>query len=239
MIRCLLTGDSKGLGYALATVMVSQHIEVIGCARHAPPVSDWVHWPIDLSDPAQSAATFQQRLAELSWDDVTEVWLIHNAGTVQPIDCVNRLPIHETIAAFQINLVTPVVLTTVFLQVVEKLSIPIKVLNITSGAAQKAYPGWSVYGATKAGLDHFVRVAGVEDRPNVKVAAVAPGVLDTNMQSEIRATSKEAFPLLDRFIQLHESGELTDPNVVAKQLVEYLQTDTIQHGEITDVRNWV
>lgn len=62
---------------------------------------------------------------------------------------------------------------------------------ISLGASASAHPGWSAYGAGKAALDQWVRYAGAEQkvRGGVRVSAIAPGVLDTSMQAEIRPMS--------------------------------------------------
>ena len=71
------------------------------------------------------------------------------------------------------------------------LGVARRVVNISSGAASSPYAGWSVYCASKAGLDHFTRCVGLEQRGQafpVTCIALAPGVIDTGMQEVIRAS---------------------------------------------------
>ncbi len=67
---------------------------------------------------------------------------------------------------------------------------------ITSGAAQKVYPGWSAYGASKAAMDQWVHVVGAEQqvRGGVKVFGVAPGVVDTPMQGQVPRPARTSSP---------------------------------------------
>ncbi|MEX0834806.1 MAG: hypothetical protein WD010_01855, partial [Nitriliruptor sp.] len=72
------------------------------------------------------------------------------------------------------------------------------------------------------------------DRP-VRVLAVAPGVVATDMQVAIRATDAADFPNVDRFRDLHASGELADPDDVAARL--WRRLDDPGAGPVTDLRD--
>jgi NAD(P)-dependent dehydrogenase (short-subunit alcohol dehydrogenase family) len=109
---------------------------------------------------------------------------------------------------------------------------------ITSGAATSIYPGWSSYGAGKAALDQWVRVVGAEqaERGGASVVAVAPGVVATDMQSEIRSVDSGDFPRVHKFRDLHASGDLTEPDEAARRFWEVLEAGT-DPGEVIDLRD--
>ena len=65
----------------------------------------------------------------------------------------------------------------------------------------------------------------------VKIVAFAPGVVDTNMQAQIRETNKD-FTNLDRFIALKEEGKLLSPEYVAKAIRNLLETENFPQGEV-------
>ena len=65
-----------------------------------------------------------------------------------------------------------------------------------------------------------------------KIVAFAPGVVDTNMQAQIRETNKEDFTNLDRFIALKEEGKLLSPEYVAKAIRNLLETEDFPQGEV-------
>ena len=94
-------------------------------------------------------------------------------------------------------------------------------VNISSGAARSVYEGWSVYGATKAAVDHFTEVVAAEE-PGVLCHAVAPGVVDTPMQAEVRAASPEDFPAVGRFEEIDRTGAWNSPAWVADHLLGLL-----------------
>ena len=72
---------------------------------------------------------------------------------------------------------------------------------------------------------------------NISSIAVAPGVVDTGMQVEIRSTSSEDFPSLQSFIDLHEQGQLVSSEAVADQLIPLVTTHSMeQSGQRFDVR---
>src|SRR5262249_56203218 len=94
-------------------------------------------------------------------------------------------------------------------------------LLIWAGAARRVYEGWSAYGAGKAAVDQWVRTAGAEQKRRggrCRVLAVAPGVIETAMQEQIRAMTEEAFPVVERFRELHRAGALRGPPDAARDL---------------------
>ena len=94
-------------------------------------------------------------------------------------------------------------------------------VNISSGAASKAYPGWGAYCAAKAAVERLTEVVAAEEAAHgVRAYAVAPGVVDTDMQATIRATPAERFPLVDRFVAIKEADALNRVDHVARYLLD-------------------
>jgi NAD(P)-dependent dehydrogenase (short-subunit alcohol dehydrogenase family) len=111
---------------------------------------------------------------------------------------------------------------------------PLRIVNVSSGAATRAYAGWSAYCATKAALRMAGQVVAVEADAyppgaagplDLAVVTYEPGVVDTAMQAEVRATPRAAFPALDRFLELHASGRLADPASPAAEIAALLERD--------------
>src|SRR5690606_15001534 len=96
-------------------------------------------------------------------------------------------------------------------------------VNITSGAAARAYAGWAAYCAAKAAVDHATRVVALEEADSgLRAFAVAPGVVDTDMQALIRATPPERFPSVDRFHRIREESAYNSPAWVADHVLGLL-----------------
>ncbi len=113
------------------------------------------------------------------------------------------------------------------------------IVNISSGAAYKPYPGWSAYGSSKAAMDQMTRTVAIEnnDRP-VNIFAIAPGVFASPMQQKIRSTPVERFPRLQQFVEMHEKGYLADPADIADALVQIgLAPWPELNGRVEDIRS--
>lgn len=94
-------------------------------------------------------------------------------------------------------------------------------VNISSGAARSPYEGWAVYGATKAAVDQYTKTVAVEE-PQVLCHSVAPGVVETAMQEQVRALDQGTFPAVDRFRRIHADGRGNSPAWVADHLAGIL-----------------
>lgn len=111
-----------------------------------------------------------------------------------------------------------------------------RILHVSSGAARNAYPGWSVYCATKAALDHHARATVLDAAPGLRICSLAPGVIDTDMQAEIRATSLDRFPIRERFEALKREGQLTGAAECALKLVDFVLAGGYGEQPIADLR---
>jgi NAD(P)-dependent dehydrogenase (short-subunit alcohol dehydrogenase family) len=112
-----------------------------------------------------------------------------------------------------------------------------RIVHISSGAGRNAYPGWSVYCATKAALDMHAQAVVLDGDKSVRICSLAPGVIDTGMQAEIRSTPEQNFPMRERFVQLKAAGELASPEDCARSVVEYLMSSRFGDKPVADLRN--
>ena len=69
-----------------------------------------------------------------------------------------------------------------------------RILHVSSGAGRKPYAGWSIYCATKAAIDQHARCVALDRTPHLLISSVAPGVIDTEMQAEIRSSTSKLSP---------------------------------------------
>ncbi len=246
-VRAIVTGHSRGLGAALAELLLARQIDVLGLGRSAHPT-------LAAREPSSSMAQFQQAALDLGDCAALERWLasgalrqfahgaqcvllFNNAGTVEPIAPLGAQDAGAIARAITLNVAAPLMLANALASSeASGEAQDRRIVHISSGAARNAYAGWSVYCATKAALDHHARAVAQDARPNVRICSVAPGVVDTAMQATIRATSDEQFPLRERFEQLKESGQLTSPEHAARQLIDYALSDTFGATPTADVR---
>ena len=87
-----------------------------------------------------------------------------------------------------------------------------RIILTSSGAATGTYSTWGAYGSSKAALNHLAMTLAVEE-PDIITIAIRPGVVDTDMQSVVRAHN-QVMDLNDaeKFKTLYEDGKLLRPN---------------------------
>jgi NAD(P)-dependent dehydrogenase (short-subunit alcohol dehydrogenase family) len=116
---------------------------------------------------------------------------------------------------------------------------PRKVLNISSGLGRNAMAAQAPYCAAKAGMDHFTRCSALDEaqRPHgARLVSLAPGVIDTDMQTQLRAGDPAGFPDRDRFVGLKEQGQLSTPEAAAAQVLTWLARADFGDQPVADVR---
>jgi benzil reductase ((S)-benzoin forming) len=235
-MRCaLITGTSRGLGAALAADLVARGWRVMGCARGPAPAGlaapGYAHLRVDLADLEAVRATFDAARPELApLADAERAALVHNAA-VMAIDPIPELGLERTLEALALNVAVPLWLTGWFLRSTSP-GADVRVVEISSGAALRPYPGWPVYCASKAALRMAGQVLAEEAGAveslrgrRIAVLSYAPHVVATGMQAEIRATAAERFPRRARFVELHETGALVAPEAPAADLAARLEAD--------------
>lgn len=239
-MKAIVTGHTRGLGEAIAAELLGRGVPVLGLARTRNP-SLAERFPalltqvdIDLSDSITVGHWLNSGILQDFFEDTKLVLLVNNAGTVQP---VGPLPEQDPLAvgdAVALNVAAPMMLSAGV--VAATPAAKWRILHVSSGAGSSAYPGWSVYGATKAALDHHARSAMLDAVPGLRVCSLSPGVINTDMQAEIRACPVEKFPNRQRFIDLERNGELSEPIECAGRLVDYLLSEHFAKKPVDDLR---
>ena len=96
------------------------------------------------------------------------------------------------------------------------------------------------YCAAKAGLDHFTRCLALEEalKPQgAQVCSLAPGVIDTDMQIQLRGANAADFPDQQGFIDLQRKGQLASPADAAARVLAYLARPDFGSHPVADVRD--
>lgn len=232
-----ISGASSGIGQALVASVPWPQARVIGISRRPAAGAD--HLALDLADPAtwpQVGDSFRRELAGFDGDRVV---FVHAAGTIEPMGFAGSVDTDAYSRAVLLDSASPQVLGHLFLAAVAGYPRARRQLvMITSGAARSVYPGWSSYGASKAGVDQWVRNAGAEQelRGGTQVLSVAPGTVDTGMQAVIRTTPEEEFPQRQKFLDLYQAGKLASPAEVASKMWRLLDGG-LANGSVVDLRD--
>jgi NADP-dependent 3-hydroxy acid dehydrogenase YdfG len=235
--RAIVTGHTRGLGAALAEQLLSRGIAVLGLSRsrHAGLAGRYPQTleeaELNLADPASVAQWIASDALRRFVDGAQSVLLFNNAGTVQPVGPIEA----QDAAAVGLNVATPLMLASA-VAAASVTATDRRIAHISSGAARNAYPGWSIYCATKAALDHHARAVVLDANRALRICSVAPGVVDTGMQAEIRSSGKEQFPLREKFEDLKRNGQLTSPEQCATQLIDFVLSDAFGETPVADIR---
>lgn len=241
-IGAVVTGHSRGLGEGIAAALLAREIPVLGisragnaalAARHPDRLSEA---RLDLGDAQALAAWLAgPALAEALHGRAT-VLLVNNAGTLQPMGPLARQDPAAVARATTLNVAAPLALAAAVVRAAAR-GAECRILHVSSGAGRTAYPGWAVYGAGKAALDHHARSVAADAVPGIRICALAPGVVATAMQAEIRASAPEDFPLRDRFEAMHRDGALLEPGAVGERITAFLLADAFGREPVADLRD--
>lgn len=216
----VVTGASRGLGAGLVDRFVAAGLRVGACARTTPSSTgdQVVTGPVDVTDP-EAVAAFADDV-EAAFGPI-DLW-VGNAGVLEPVGPLRTVDPGDLSRALEVNIAGVAHGTAVFARGARRWPAGRRVLvNISSGAARSSYAGWAIYGATKAAVDHLTEIVAVEE-PDLVCHAVAPGVVDTDMQAQIRTYDPDRFPAVERFQALHRDDAWNSPTWVADHLIGLL-----------------
>ena len=235
-----VTGASRGLGRALASSVPWPNSFVVGVSRTEPEeaaIDEFVQ--ADLSTQAgwdALARSLKHTIA--STPDIERAVLIHAAATLHPMGFAGETDPVAYQAAVLLNTVAPQVIGRSFLGATSGLNCERYLLMLTTGSSGGHYEGWSSYKAGKAAVDAWVEAESElrANDPKVRVLAVAPGIVNTDMQDAIRAADLRDFPRREEFITLQQEDRLADPADVARQIWDVLASGS-PVGPVIDLRD--
>jgi benzil reductase ((S)-benzoin forming) len=241
----IVTGASRGMGLALAEQLLASGHQVLAISRHttplvAPPGSPLESWPMDLADAAPVAQRLALWLSEQAASQPVSVTLINNAGVISKLAPLSASEEHDLANALRVGLEAPMLLTAAFLRATQAWTVPRKVLLISSGLGRRAMAGSASYCAAKAGMDHLARAVALEEARHphgARVVSLAPGVIETDMQVQLRGADAALFPDRKNFIAMKEEGRLDSPAAAASKLINFLARVDFGSNPVADVRD--
>lgn len=216
----VITGASRGLGAGMAEVFNRSGMKLGLCARSEPSLADSeqvLSRRIDVCDEHAVSGFADQVFERFQHVDL---W-INNAGVLAPIGPLRELESAEFRQALEVNVLGVFHGTRAYVRCCRRSGRPGVLVNISSGAATSAYAGWSAYCASKAAVELMTAAVAAEEADSqLRCHAVAPGVIDTDMQAMIRSTSRESFPMVDKFLEMKEKGNFSSTQWVAQHMLE-------------------
>ncbi len=240
----IVTGSSRGLGRAVVEQLLARGHRVLALARAdtalpVPAGAQLEAWRVDLAEPLAVAERLGAWLQTQDAQTCASVSLINNAGVVSTPAPLSSSDLRELANAVRVGLEAPLLLSAAFLRATEHWTCPRKLLLVSSGLGRRAMAGSASYCAAKAGMDHLARALALEEAaaPNgARVVSLAPGVIDTDMQAQLRTADAVSFPERARFQGLKDGGLLDSPAVAATKLLKALDREDFGSNPVSDVR---
>ena len=245
----ILSGASRGMGLSMARMLLipdhtllcisrTDQPALLHCAQAAgATLHQWCH---DLADSGGLSVRLEKWLYDQQGTCWASATLINNAGAIGHIGPLSEVMPEDLAQTLRVGLEAPMVLTAAFLRATQAWPGERKVLNISSGLGRRPMASQAAYCAAKAGMDHFSRCLALEEaiKPGgAKVCSLAPGVIDTGMQRQLRSADLAAFPDRGTFEQLKTGGHLTSPDEAARRMLAFLARPEFGSQPVADVRS--
>jgi benzil reductase ((S)-benzoin forming) len=231
----LVTGTSSGIGAAVARRLLENHWTVIGIARRPASfdTARYRHLALDLSNVEAACECIEREVGPMFNDKrFSRATLVNNAGVGDLLGPAERIPPGDLQRMLAVNVTAPVWLMG-FLLRHGSAGVARRIVNVSSGAGVRAFPGLAAYSASKAALRMAGMVLAEElssperslPNPDVAILSYEPGIVDTDMQTRARSLSADTFPWVGLFHQFAERGMLVPPDAPAAEIVEFVEAD--------------
>ncbi|MCO7127694.1 SDR family NAD(P)-dependent oxidoreductase [Sporolactobacillus shoreicorticis] len=243
----VVTGASKGLGFETANLFCSHGLDVIGLSRsrneamrklNAKYGRSFHYLSLDLTHESAVERAMIDVCTEIIGRVPGKVYVVNNAGTVEPIERLGHLDNQAIRKSVHLNVLAPLLINNMLLKQLAHRAMDVSIMNVTSGAAERPIYGWSIYGATKAAINLHTKAAGLEQNQiNSRhcMAAFSLGIMNTDMQGTIRQSSPDAFAEIETFKSFKSEDKLRQPGEVAHALVNLMLNGQVENGCIYDV----
>ncbi|MGH2662160.1 MAG: SDR family NAD(P)-dependent oxidoreductase [Actinomycetota bacterium] len=222
----LVTGGSKGIGRAIALSLADAGADVAISARGQEDLEKTatdlealgrraLAVPTDVADRDQVQTMVDRTVEELGTLDI----LVNNAGAAPFMSTVDQIREEGFEKYFRITFTSAFYCTKAAAPILIPKGAAASVVNVASVAGFIASPGLTYYGGAKAALINFTKTVAREWAGfGVRVNAVAPGWVETEMNSQARQ-DPTWYETIRGMIPLGRWGRPEDVASVARFLV--------------------
>ncbi len=232
----VVTGTTRGIGFAVATQLLERGWHVVGVARTGARIDHSAHRHIvlDLADAAALAREVEGQLGEVVGESRwRRIGLVNNAATPGMLGPVETIDPVALVNLSALNWVAPTWLIGFCIRRV-RADAALRIVNVSSGAAVRPFPGLTDYCGSKAALRMSGMAVAAELESNLRqtpaphdtaILSYEPGTVDTDMQVTARSRPLSAYPWGELFRGFAARGVLVHPGRPAAEIVDFLESD--------------
>ena len=192
----IVTGGSRGIGYSIADELIREGARVMITGRNAdslasaaavlgPAAATFVGEAGDRASARECIAEVMRRFGRI---DI----LVNNAARDIQSGPTMAMPLDDFTSTYEVNVFAPLHWTQLAWQAHMEKNGGV-VLNVASLGAISLQPNMGAYLSSKAALLHLTRILAAELGPRVRVNALAPGLIKTEMSSSAWLNNEERF----------------------------------------------
>ncbi|VVT55487.1 uncharacterized protein SAPINGB_P004621 [Magnusiomyces paraingens] len=216
----IVTGASRGIGASIVEQLMAapEQPRVVGVSRSSAGLEAlekkyperFTYVTGDVAKDSTSDAIISRALEKFGRID----GVICNAGVLEPIAPVAKASLEDWKKLYDINFFAPVSLSSKAIPELRKTHG--RIVFVSSDASTIFFNGWAAYGSSKAAINHYAGSIAAEEK-DIFAIAIAPGIVDTNMQNNIRDNFGEGMSSDEHkfFHELHNTGKLLPPQIPA------------------------
>ncbi len=216
MNKCvILTGSAGGIGSQISRSLGKEYV-VLGFDKSEKEGTEFLDL-MRFSNSYDAQEEFYEKIKNKCEQDDLSLYGIINNAAVQKIGPLDSLRLDDWDETISVNLTAPMLLAKIFKQ--ELISSNGCIINISSVHAISSKPGFSFYATSKAALTGLTRSLALELAPNVRVNALLPAAIETNMLKKGFVDKEEEYTQLKSFHPLNTIGTTNDVAEMVKFLL--------------------
>lgn len=216
--NCIVTGCNRGIGKKILSTLAENGVNIWACTRHK--TEEYLFFISSLEDrygirinpiylDLSDENSIKKAVKEIYSEKKSVDFLVNNAGIVHH-GLFTMTSISEMKRIYDVNVFGPSILMQNVLRIMQRQKYG-NIVNMCSIAALDSHQGDSIYGSSKAALASITKVSAAESAQyGIRINAVAPGPVDTDMINEGFSSMKETVFKNSAMQRLASTDEIAD-----------------------------
>ena len=244
----IVTGASKGLGFSIAKRLLEKENQLVCISRNTNKELinlakskgvNLKYYEFDLKKIDQVENLVKNIFSEVELKKFDKIYLVNNAGIINPVSSIEDLKLNEVIDNFYVNFLSAFVLTFFVLKYTRQFKGERIIVNISSKAASVPVKNWACYSISKTALDALTRYIFVEFQKKGKTKSISfhPPAMDTSMRKE-NIKAKNIFEKVWDFIcvKILRVKRVYSPDEIAYKIISILADEKVNSGDIIEMQ---